>query len=95
MACASPCRCRIRQGFTLIELLVVIAIIAILAGLIAVVAYKARITAMNSRMKRKVMALDQAVNAFRSEVWLYPTERHHRYGLHSLWPSRVPRWDAS
>ena len=74
--CASgpPCGCRIRKSFTLVELLVVIVIIAILAALIASVAHKARISAMNARMKLEVMALDQALNAFKARFGAYPPD---------------------
>ena len=68
------CDCRIRKGFTLVELLVVIVIIAILAALIATVAHKARISAMNARMKMEVMALDQAVSAFKARFGSYPPD---------------------
>jgi general secretion pathway protein G len=62
-----------RAGFTLIELLVVIAIIAILAGLTLSTLGYVNKKGAESRARAEVAALSAAIDSYKLEFGIYPT----------------------
>jgi prepilin-type N-terminal cleavage/methylation domain-containing protein len=66
-------RCR-RRSFTIVELLIVVAVLAVLAGLISAAAYRAIVTAVNTKMFVELGSLDLACRAFKEKFSDYPPD---------------------
>jgi general secretion pathway protein G len=69
----STSRSRTPRGFTLIELIVVIAIIATLAAMVAPSIFSNVSDARSSAAKAQIQVLSLALDAYRLDVFLYPT----------------------
>lgn len=61
-----------RRGFTLIELLTVIAIIVLLAGLVVGISSVVNRSAIESRTKAEIKAMEAALEAYKADYGAYP-----------------------
>ena len=80
-----------RRGFTLIELMIVIIIIGLLAGLVGPKLFGKLTQAKQKAAKAQIELFGTALDAFRLDVWRYPTTEEGLKALREK-PSGVEEW---